>query len=454
MDFKLKYFEYKNKYFNLKKQYGGVVKTTQVTVLSESPPETNSNIFMPIILAPFENVKVTIDEEIERTLRDNHVPTFTEVIELVKGYYIDHNINLSNVWNLSTLYYFDSPPFHISGNDQEELLYTYARLEQHLLQIYLCIYGFETRANFTGKTITIDIIDNIYDTDINCWDVDNFYGDTINRTIKIASVFTDKINENLDGITRKLTEHSIDVVVRDHRDPKWTNKNQALIVFGDYDHKYHGLENILNTYNGYVIYFGDKYNEWYGGLISAFISFIKGYADRIENYIFYGKSMGGYAALYASVYFPGKNCICVAISPHTINYKNYRNKITIKSNADWNKDNEHGKPPLIQTFDRIYKDIPTILSEHMGYNTKIYIMIGKSECDDYGEKMEHLNLDLLHMGAVINYNNVSSIIYGVASHHLRWHINFDNLLNVISSEFTTLYRDQNEGNTIISERID
>ena len=55
------------------------------------------------------------------------------------------------------------------------------------------------------------------------------------------------------------------------------------------------------------------------------------------------------------------------------------------------------------------------------------------------------------MGAVINYNNVSSIIYNIASHHLRWHINFEKLLNVMSSNFTTLYTDQNLGNNILSD---
>lgn len=451
MDYKFKYLKYKNKYLDLKKQYGGA-KTTHKTTLQSKAPKTHSNIFMPIILAPFENVNVAIEEDIERTLRDNNAPTFADIIELLKAYYVKQRINLSNVWNLSALYYFDVPPFHIRGSDQEKILFEGAQLDMQIQRLFLCIYGSDTRDSFTGKKITIEIIDNIYDKDISCWNVkydDNFHGDTIIRNIKIASVNT----ENYRVIHQKLTEHEIDVVVRDQRDRKWTNKTQALIVFGGYAEKHNSLQVILNNYNGYVIYFRDKYNEWYSRSISAFISFIQEYAGRIDNYIFYGRSMGGYAALHASVYFPEKNCICVAIVPQTINHKKYRNKIAIKSNADLGMRNKHGDPPLIQSANKIYKDIPTILTERTGYNTKIYIMIGKSECDDYGANNQHLNLDMLHVGAVINYDNVSSIIYNVASHRLSERINFGELLNVISSNFTTLYRSQELGNNVLSEKI-
>ena len=162
MNYKIKYLKYKNKYLSLKKQHGGFMKKKINIILDGIQPDTLSNIFMPIILAPFENVNVIINNDIEKSLLQHNAPTFELIIKLLRQYYIKKNINLSNVYNLWSFYHFDDAPFHITGEAQEQLLYNDANLESKLTELIFCIYNSDTKHNFIGKNITVEVIGNIY----------------------------------------------------------------------------------------------------------------------------------------------------------------------------------------------------------------------------------------------------------------------------------------------------
>jgi hypothetical protein len=164
MDYKQKYLKYKNKYLSLKEQIGGFMRKKIVTIINEIP-NTYSHIFMPIILAPFENVNVIFNNEIENLLLLASVPTFESLIKRVRDFYVKQNIDLSNFWNLADHgYEFDIPPFHMKDTHQEALLFENgANINELINHTVTAIYFTpEIRHEFIGKEIITEITGNIY----------------------------------------------------------------------------------------------------------------------------------------------------------------------------------------------------------------------------------------------------------------------------------------------------
>jgi len=477
IDYKDKYFLYKNKYLNLKKlnDVGKTDKnlTKNVTTtdligggitepIADTLPVTQSWIYMPLILAPFENIRVIFDDKINQRLKTipnllGVIDSFDAIIDVIRQFYITHSVNLDDNMNLTKFnYVYDSPPLHLQDSSQITLLQI-AGVKDRIDDLLHIIFSPTHNVHFKGLKIYHGLkINNYTDPNTNIhyftkeYD-DNFHGSTIKRLIRVASIYTDKVIEDRDKIRQGLQGNDIDICIRNINDPVWTQKDQALIVFGGWGDRHNNLYTILKNYKGYVIYFSDKYNEWYAPMISAYISFIRDFAISINNYVFLGWSMGGYGSLHASVYFPTKQCICISLVPQTITHKKYKN-IIIKENADTESVID-GPRPMIQSIRQMYKDIPTILTEKSGYTTKIYTLIGKSECDDFQQHHTPLYLDALHIGVIINYPNVSTIIYNIASHRLLERLNLIDILNIVSANFDLLFSNQNEGNKLLSREI-
>ena len=447
---KEKYLKYKNKYNILKSQIGGSHK---IIIIPENIPATQSWFYMPILLAPFNNVLVNFDNKIENFVNQLKNNSFISInlkdcIEKIKSFYKDKGVNLNDFNDLKNFSFNFDGQYHLPA-DQQEYLLNYSEIRAQL--DFIIQYMFTKENNELLRGCEIILMDykgsHIFIKKYK----DNFHGITIKRKINIISQQSCEIIKNKDEIKNTILQNNIDVYLRPIDDPLWKIKDQALIVFGGWGDRQYNLYTILKNYKGYVIYFSDKYNEWYSGLISSFIQFINEFTVTINKLTFLGWSMGGYAALHSSVYFPGKECICISMVPQTINYKNYNNKIIIKQNADY-KSNSNPKP-LVESIELMYKDIPTVLNEHPHYTTKIYTMVGKSECDDYNIHNTHLLIDSLHIGAIINYPNVSSIIYNIASHRFLEKINFIDLLNIIENDFNILFSNQNSGNKLLSDHV-
>ena len=476
MNYKLKYLKYKNKYLNLRKQYGGKI----IDTVPSSLPPTQSWFMMPFILRPFKDIDVQFDESIEELL-NIPMPIFgveTSLNNMLINFYNLNGIDLDTRLSLERYgYNYDNDTnTHIPGDQQEQLL-TNANIG---VSIDAIIQTIVNDNRYHGKQIIMTPIinnetnivpindnktSNLTNLEVHCsqpyifkkiYD-DNFHGGIIKRSINIVIEHSDQIiqsKQSKEQFQNFIVNNNIDVYIRPLNDPLWTIKDQALIVFGGWGDRQSNLYTILKNYKGYVIYFSDKYNEWYSPLISAYISFIREYTVRIKKCIFLGWSMGGYAALHSSVFFPEKECVCISMVPQTINYKKYHNKIIIRENVDADNHNATDKNrPLIESMNKMYKDIPTVLNEHRNYTTKIYTLVGKSECNDYSEHKTPLYLDTLHVGAIINYPNVSSIIYNIASHRFLEKIDFISLLKTIENNFEQLYNNQNEGNKILSEYV-
>jgi hypothetical protein len=288
--------------------------------------------------------------------------------------------------------------------------------------------------------------------------------EAIEREINLTSISrsnfvnsnNDRIRENETSFQNHINSSSIDVVLRNINDESWTNKHNALVVFGGWGDRLYSVYTIFKNYNGYIIYFSDKYNQWYKPLISAFISVVKKYASSITNFIFFGWSMGGYAALHASISFSAaldpalqKKCVCIALTPQTANYlgSRYRSKLKLKGDSIYGISGNRDVP-LIQPIEHMYKDIPTLLEENPTYSTKIFILIGKSECKDVinfkspDGSVPPMYIDSLHLGLLLNFRNVSAVVFNRETHRLMESgINFPQLLNMCDTQFDRLFSD-------------
>ena len=174
--------------------------------------------------------------------------------------------------------------------------------------------------------------------------------------------------------------------------------------------------------------------------MGLYINVINKYAKKYNKYAFYGMSMGGYASIITSLYFPDKLCICIPSSPQTGNFSSMRNLII---------DTRSETDPKVNPLQLITINIPKLLQEKAGYTTKIYSLVGKSECED----LQYIHLDQFHIGMIINYPNVSSIIYNVSSHSLGKYLNVASIVETISLNFDLLFNNQIEGNRLLFNNI-
>lgn len=93
-------------------------------------PETHSWLFMPIILAPFDDVEVVWPVEFDILIEAfragaDHILTLAEIVDRMEHFYIGRHVNLCTRLNLQTIgKKFDDSPLnlHLPGKEQDELL--------------------------------------------------------------------------------------------------------------------------------------------------------------------------------------------------------------------------------------------------------------------------------------------------------------------------------------------
>jgi hypothetical protein len=125
MDYKTKYLKYKNKYLQLKKQLGGArVPTTT--------PSTQSWLYMPLLLLPFNDVVVNFPIQFHNAITeyntanpDLQIKTIDQIKNELKEKYQTNGVNLNNresIQHVLNFRYDDSNKLHLTGNDQEKLI--------------------------------------------------------------------------------------------------------------------------------------------------------------------------------------------------------------------------------------------------------------------------------------------------------------------------------------------
>ena len=132
-DTKKKYLKYKKKYNLLKSyninQHGGTFNKCSVIT---NNPMIQSWLYMPIILAPFDNIILSYNPIIDTQLKKfNFEYTIERLIEEMTKYYRGNYIDLSDYNNLLRYSYIFDSHLHLTPQSQE-LLLTYAKLKDHI----------------------------------------------------------------------------------------------------------------------------------------------------------------------------------------------------------------------------------------------------------------------------------------------------------------------------------
>jgi hypothetical protein len=271
----------------------------------------------------------------------------------------------------------------------------------------------------------------------------NFFNKCEKKIIKIQNI-NKKLYDasNIKGQEEKDKTYKIyndiDVIMREATD----NNDVVLIYFGFRDDlDFNLFFNLNKNHSGMILYFIDRDTRWYDDKLGFYINIINKYTECKDKYAFYGMSMGGYASIIASLYFPDKSCIVISSTPQTINFNTMQNLI-----IDCPRPSVANN--IVHNLDLITINIPKLLEKKVGYTTKIYTLVGKSECKD-----NKRFLDLFHVGMIINFPNVSSIVYDIPSHKLGNYLNVGTIINTISLNFDLLFNDQNNGNTLLFNNI-
>jgi hypothetical protein len=434
--YKNKYLKYKIKYLNLIKQKGGGGGWVPFNL-----PDTQSWFFMPVLLRPFKDIQIDFPNEFldeSNNLKSTyHNYNLNEINDILIQYYNSNNLDLNNRRELTKLgLIFDDLPYykHLSQHFQEKILndldikYSLDVITQSIINKYK-----NWKFNFFSK-------DNVW---INVQDIFT----SMYKQVKIHII--NKYNKNLYEITNNKdykesnNKYFIylenDVIIREAVD----NTKIVLIVFGHWGDSFELFYNLNKSSNGLIIYFNDRMNKWYSEKMGLFISIIKKYANSYEKYAFIGASMGGYGSLYSSLLFPDKKCITISLVPNIKNLANSNNIIFDTRDSTIT--------PKINQFNEIKYNILDLLEEK-NYNTKIYTIIGRSECNDFGIK--NLSMDHFNIGMIINYPNVSTIIYNKDTHLIACHVKFNTIYDIILREFDNLYDDPVNGRKILFDNIE
>jgi len=188
----------------------------------------------------------------------------------------------------------------------------------------------------------------------------------------------------------------------------------------------------IASFSGSFIICRDRHNNWYKDKQIQFKEIIDEMINtyKLEKIILLGQSMGGYMSLYMSAYYD--NSICIAISPQTFN--NRRSNILYHSAINEKHPPEH----IIDIKKHLTKNIS---------NSKKYIFISESECDDHykkeiGQIYHSYWDDHLFAEYLINIENVYILVFPKHTHTLFGHINFSESLGIkLVNDFDKLYND-------------
>lgn len=193
----------------------------------------------------------------------------------------------------------------------------------------------------------------------------------------------------------------------------------------------------INKFDGNIILFCDRTNNWYYDIIKLIIHKIKKYIAKLgcSNIILLGQSSGGYASLYISAKI--NNCICLAFNPQTFQ-KN--DKLIIHNKIYYLKEPAH------------LLDLKKILTKSNN-NSKRYIFTGKSECDSMYSKKGFFWMDALFAGYMLDAPNTKLLIVPKNMHTLFAIVDIKSLYLTVIANYDLLFNNINKGALILNKDI-
>jgi hypothetical protein len=292
--------------------------------------------------------------------------------------------SLKNLTNDETLYYNNNPK---RKDNQGFLFETFLLSKKNKNQGFL----YETKYSKCEKVFTI-YIDNLIKPS-------NY---TKNHKKNTEKSINEKFVTNNEKTVLTILQSNV------------KNSHNLFVVFDSaYKTSFSQLYPVLLDYKGHLLYFSDNVKNYYHDEIfetkskkinslEYAILYIHDYIREnninSSNIIFYGDSMGAYAAVYCSIFF--KNSYCFALSLQTMDVLNNDKIIFINK-----KDNYYKKKVQIQS-------IPELLKKNK-YSTNIYLINCETDCKD-----EMRYFDLLQVGQLLNYKNVKLIIVDCKFHSI------------------------------------
>lgn len=203
----------------------------------------------------------------------------------------------------------------------------------------------------------------------------------------------------------------------------------VVIFAGDYEYLNSGFPKPFFS-NLDFLFFMDKTNKWYtqDDKLDTIVDMIKKTVEsnKYKNIILIGQSMGGYAALYASIYI--NNAICFAFSPQTFNLKDNIKLINVNHK---------------------FPDVPILdLAEELecdDTNSKRYVVIGSSECSNEKEGIGNLSwFDHMYANHIMSSKNVKVIMVNQKIHKSYRNLEYGAFINNVVANIGVLQNDQDK----------
>jgi hypothetical protein len=427
MNYKDKYFKYKNKYLLLKNQLGGGL------LVPNNLPSTQSWFIMPVLLMPFFDIQVDFPEQFYQNditgkeFGFDNSFNIREIVDKLKEYYTKFGVDFNNrrtLEKIPNIIFDDKPKYlHLSAESQEMIIDAI----DVRVSFDIIIYNIVSKYSKWGY--------NYYRKDV-IWE--NFDG------VIIPIQYINNYNKHLLLNDRNSNYQLYDDVTCLVIEKTNNSNNNVLICFGYWaDDNFGMIHSVSRFYDGKIIYMVDKDKKWYSNKFIYYIKLINKYANESINYYFLGMSMGGYASIYMSLSFPGKNCVCISFVPQILSTGKKDNIIIVQKS-----DNKKIDPLM-----KIEYNVLDKLKENLHYTTKMFILTGKSECED---KNEWILMDNFHIGLIADYPNVNIIITDFETHGIGFKMKLSNIIRFINDNrtFDIMFNNQKEGNKYLSEKIE
>ena len=231
-----------------------------------------------------------------------------------------------------------------------------------------------------------------------------------------------------------LKKNNFNSIARKNRNPKL---DKFLLVYMGSNQEYLNGIFRINKFDGNILTFTDRKDNWYHDIIDEVIVIIKRYITELgaTNVILLGQSSGGYASLYISTLID--NAVCLAFNPQT--FKKI-DKININEKIHHNKEPEH------------LLDLKKIVNKSKT-NSKRYIFAGKSECDSMYAQKGYFWMDSLFAGYMIDAENTKIIIAPKNMHPLLQPVEYKSFYTTIINNYDTLFNDTEKGAFTLNKEI-
>lgn len=265
----------------------------------------------------------------------------------------------------------------------------------------------------------------------------NFIKKNKNDTNYLLNEDKSRNKEYINTLNNDLT---LDGIFRKETDKKY--ENSLFVFFSGYSKENMHFNGIYSAsfFPGKILYLRDKYNKWYLKNKNKMVKFINDFIDKyfIKKTFLYGLSMGGFMALYASVYID--DSICLSFSPQIYNIDKIKGLFI---NNDVMKHIEKGVPKIPNMYKILKKNIN---------NTKKYIFIPMSECNDLISD-RFLWFDHILIGKILKIKNIRVIMLNANTHINAMCIDWDIFMKLLIENSETFEKNMDEGSKILANEI-